>query len=64
MKTQKQQYQAPQLTVVSFRIERGFAASGTPLESMMLLFDSEHDAQQQESWSEHSTWSSDGDNFF
>lgn len=64
MKTDKQQYTAPELTVVQFRVEQGFTGSNTPMESLMLLFDMENETRQQESWSEHSTWNSDGDSFF
>ncbi len=64
MKTDKQQYTAPELTIVQFRVERGFNTSGTPLEGFMQLFDVEYEERTQETWSEHSTWGSDGDNFF
>lgn len=64
MKTKKQ-YTAPRLTRADFRMEQGFAISvGTPMPSYFELFDGMDETQSQESWSEHSTWSSDGDNFF
>ncbi len=61
----KKQYIAPQLTVVTFKTERGYVASGTPVTGFLELFDRETaEAQTQESWSEHGTWDNSGDNFF
>lgn len=61
----KKEYIAPQLTVVTFKNERGYGASnGTPLADFFQLFDGNDEQQAQESWSEHSTWGSSGDSFF
>lgn len=61
----KQTYIAPLLTVVSFKTEKGFAQSGgIPLIGFLQIFDREEEMKTQESWSEHSTWSSNGDGFF
>ena len=61
----KKEYIAPQLTVVSFKSERGYAMSnGTPLADFFQLFDCADEQQVQESWTEHSTWDNSGDNFF
>lgn len=65
MNNEKREYTTPQLTVVSFKAERGYAVSGTPLTGFLELFDSNtSESQTQESWTEHDTWNSSGDNFF
>ncbi|MBQ8703200.1 MAG: hypothetical protein IJ524_02360 [Bacteroidales bacterium] len=56
MKEEKKQYEAPQLTVVTFRTERGYAASSLNA----LLFWQLADAQQVEAYSEHDDWGSSG----
>lgn len=63
----KKEYTAPQLTVITFKAERGYALSGgTPLADFFQLFDyaEMQESQTQEQWSEHSTWNSSGENFF
>ena len=65
MKTEKKQYTAPQLAVVTFKAECGFAISnGSPLAGFFQLFDGTDGQQTQESWSEHDTWDNSGSNFF
>lgn len=60
----KKKYTAPQLTVVRFKIEKGYVNSGSPMTGFLQLYDGEQETQTQESWSDHSTWSSDGNGFF
>lgn len=57
MNTEKKQYVAPELTVVTFKTERGYALSGA-LES--LSFWETGDADQMEDYSEHSDWHESG----
>lgn len=62
----KKQYIAPELTVVTFKAERGFALSGptgykeTGLLDMFLLdHEADYSDQAQENWNEHGdffTW--------
>ncbi len=63
MKTDKRhEYSAPQLTVVSFKSERGFASSNSP-EILSLFFGSSND-EHVETHSEREGWGSDGNGFF
>lgn len=55
----KKRYTAPQLTVVTFKTEQGYAAS--LLESMM--FWQSGDSEQVESYQQHETWN-DGNGFW
>lgn len=64
MEIKKEQYIAPEFTIVDFVVENGFAISGSPFNNMMRLFDMEDESSNQETWSEHSTWDSGGDGFF
>lgn len=56
----KQEYIAPVLTVVSFRVERGFDASGvvsSPFDFDMLITDNDRDLNQAASYQEsHWNW--------
>jgi hypothetical protein len=58
MKT-KEQYIAPQLTVVKFKMERGFASSSPVLNEM--LFWETGESEQVETYSEHNVWTENGD---
>ena len=53
MKSEKKEYTAPALTVVIFRVEQGYAASGLGLTA---LFHLEEDAQSQEQWQEDNSY--------
>lgn len=53
MNTEKKEYTAPELTVVSFKVEQGFSGSG-PLEE--LKFWERGDANQMEEYEESATW--------
>ncbi|MBR1766578.1 MAG: hypothetical protein IJ745_06020 [Bacteroidales bacterium] len=59
MKTEKKEYTAPALTVVTFKSERGFAASGSPLEALK-FWDSGDDGQTESygdaDWSGNGFW--------
>lgn len=55
----KKRYAAPQLTVVTFKTEQGYAAS--LLESMM--FWQSGDSEQVENYQQHETWN-DGNGFW
>lgn len=55
----KQPYTAPKLTVVSFKVERGFEGSldGAPLKFDFVLFDDDEDLNQAAGYSESNwTW--------
>lgn len=54
-------YEAPQLTVVSFHTERGYALSAVELNLWELEVD---DQQQMESYTQHDTWLEGSDGFF
>ena len=58
MKTDKKEYTAPQLTLVSFKVEKGFVGSNDPLS--LLLFQESNNTRQMESYTEHSSWHEDG----
>lgn len=57
----KKEYIAPQLTVVSFTVERGFTASNPILDQLM--FWNNEPSEQVEDYTEHSIWN-DGDGFW
>ncbi len=59
MMKNKKKYTAPQLTVVTFKMEQGYAAS--LLESMM--FWQSGDSEQVENYQQHETWN-DGNGFW
>lgn len=59
----KQTYEAPELTVVSFKVEQGFVGSG-PFASLMfwnILIDG---GQQVEDYTTANDWDSGSDNFW
>ncbi|MBQ8703598.1 MAG: hypothetical protein IJ524_04425 [Bacteroidales bacterium] len=58
MNTEKKEYTAPELTVVSFKSERGYASSITPLGA--LLFWASSDASQMEDYNTHDDWTESG----
>lgn len=57
----KKQYIAPQVTVVSFKMEHGYVLSGTPtgyssttsLDFFTLTSEEDYNSQAQENWSEY-----------
>ena len=62
-KKNKKAYLAPQLTAVSFKSERGFAASGPSTVYFLNLFDGAS-GEQVESYSTRSGWGDDAGNSF
>ncbi len=56
----KKQYMAPQLTVVTFRAERGYASS---IISSVSLWESP-EAEQMESYNQREGWTSGSDGFW
>ena len=60
MKKTKKEYSAPLLTVVSFRVERGFAASGI-LDQLFLLDNTDEPVRSMEQYEEQENWHSGGD---
>lgn len=48
----KKEYVAPTLTVVTFKVEQGFASSGFRLFQDLQLFDGDYNDQAQENWTE------------
>ena len=60
METRKQ-YTAPQLTVVTFKAERGYALS-TPLFDELLFWETEQ-SEQVEAYADHEVWN-DGAGFW
>lgn len=60
----KKVYDAPQLTVVSFKTERGFALSGEILQNQFLLWDSEEEIHM-EPYSYREGWANEnGEGFW
>lgn len=59
--TEKQTYEAPGLTVVSFRVEQGFTASG-PFNTLM--FWENNEAEQMEDYEEANSWTSGSNHFW
>ena len=59
----KKTYLAPQLTAVSFKSERGFAASGPSTVTFLYLLDGAS-GEQVESYSTRSGWGDDANNNF
>lgn len=57
----KKEYVAPQLTVVSFKVEMGFTASNPILDQIM--FWEMDNREQVEEYSEHSIWNN-GEGFW
>lgn len=57
----RKEYVAPQLTVVSFKVERGFSASNPILDQIM--FWEMDNREQVEEYSEHSIWNN-GEGFW
>lgn len=62
--TEKKPYEAPQLTVVSFKVERGYAASGGKFLSLEHLFTSDDETIEQRNASGGYFGGGDGDNWF
>lgn len=60
MKTEKETYIAPAITVVRFKVEQGFQASGIPLFLLLRSTEESHT----ESFSTHDDWGTGGDNSF
>ena len=61
--TTKQTYEAPELTVVSFKVEQGFAASGSgPFSTLMFWEDNE--ADQMEEYTTGNGWNSGSNHFW
>ena len=57
MKT-KENYIAPELTVVTFKVEQGFTASGNGMQSLISLFciqEQEYNSQAQQNWQEENS---------
>lgn len=57
MKT-KENYIAPELTVVTFKVEQGFNASGQCVQSLISLFciqEQEYNSQAQQNWHEENS---------
>ncbi len=56
MKT-KENYIAPELTVVTFKVEQGFTASGNGMQSLISLFciQPEYNSHAQENWQEENS---------
>ena len=63
MNNEKKPYVAPRLTAVTFRCERGYAASGPLQELDMWLFESDGN-EQMENYSTHSGWESSDNHFW
>lgn len=60
MEHTKRKYLAPELTVVSFRTECGYALSGLDLSELGLKFDSDNGSDDVESRSDGGNWGGDG----
>lgn len=65
MKNDKKQYSAPELTVVSFHVERGFTLSNQAASTFHMFFQDEtpttgYNAQSQQLWNEQNS----NDNIF
>ena len=58
MKT-KEKYIAPELTVVTFKVEQGFNASGQGVQSLISLFciqtEQDYNSQAQQNWHEENS---------
>ena len=61
MKSNKKEYTAPELTVVTFRAERGYALSG--ILAQMMLWESAQ-LSQMENFETGNDWNSGSDNFW
>jgi hypothetical protein len=61
-KTTKQPYEAPKLTVVSFKMEKGYAASSGPFSTLM--FWENNETNQMEDYEEANTWTSGSNHFW
>lgn len=48
----KKEYSAPALTVVTFKVEQGFATSGGPMRTLLSGMLDEEEVQSQETWQE------------
>lgn len=55
----KKEYVAPTLTVVTFKVEKGFASSEFRLFQDLQLFNEDYNDQAQENWHESSDFGSD-----
>lgn len=62
MKDNNKTYSAPELTVVSFSMEQGFAVSGNPMETLM-FWDDENDRQVEE-YNQKEGWLRGSDGFW
>ena len=60
MEHTKRKYLAPELTVVSFRTECGYALSGLDLSELGLKFGSDNGSDTVESRSDGGNWGGDG----
>ena len=60
MEHTKRKYLAPELTVVSFRTECGYALSGLDLSELGLKFSSDNGSDNVESRSDGGNWGGDG----
>lgn len=61
--TEKQTYEAPKLTEVSFKVEQGFAASGSgPFNTLM--FWENNEPNQMEDYSTGNGWNSGSNHFW
>ena len=63
---QKKAYLSPSLTVVQFRVEKGYATSGGQLtESIDMFFSANGSEHETESFSTHGSWTQgDNENFW
>ena len=65
--TKKRIYEAPKLTVVSFKAERGFALSilsGSGPFDEMIMFEETHDTRQVEVYDHTPYWDAEGNHFW
>ena len=60
----KKIYETPQLTVVSFKMERGYASSTTYEFDQFLLWDNSQSSQQMESYIVPNDWNEGSNNFW
>lgn len=63
MENRKKSYEAPRLTVVGFKAERGYAASGPFELDEFLLWDNDQSTEQMESYTTGNGWN-EGSNHF
>ena len=63
MKDTKKTYMAPQLTVVSFRVEAGFLNSQV-MDLQLINFNDMQEEEQMETYSTHSGWNTNDNHFW